>query len=439
MAEGNQEIPRNNLEQPLDKRLKKDSVDKTPFDNPIDKRRIIPIIGLPMAVTAELFRYGFGTSHPIIPPSFADAYGLDILIGTVSILGARALKDSVTQQIGIRKARKIEQTHSLTEQELGYRADRCVYQGKTPIEIGENTFKKGDNFYFIQLPSMPHDAVESSPEALDAWLDAYNYSVKDIREKIKDKNYQFVAIDTDISFLPSQQSFDSASKGSRKELLAGKQGRKIKEEQKQSLLFTRKEFEDLTMSPQEIFEKLTRALDDEMFLHFLSLAKQAKTADEKSNARDLVKRRLNQILHLELEMRFNSTPEVRRKLDKSLVPERQKIYQRSLMQETETGLLFVTVNDAEGEIHSTPLDILLQTKDQPIEEILASTRPIRKAQVAYILHNILRETELEDLIKEPIKNKDEIISNLNKHGIQVSQLYEGVSQLVEKKVLPPGY
>src|SRR3990167_590498 len=124
--------------------------------------------------------------------------------------------------------------------------------------MGNDTFKKGDNFYFIQLPIMPHD-LESSPETLNAWLDAYNYSIDDIKERLKDKNYQFVAIDADIPG-QSHDPFSSATKTTRKEIFAGKQGRKIKEEQKQSLLFTREEFESLIESPHEIFEKLTRAL-----------------------------------------------------------------------------------------------------------------------------------------------------------------------------------
>jgi len=437
MAEGNQEIPiPSPREQPLDTKLKKDSVDKSPFDKPKDLLRTIPSIGLPTLVWAGLITYYSNRNIPNIPLIENHGQAIDYtLLGSLSVFAARGIKDVVTEQIQIHRAHKTERTHSVAEEELGYRADRCVYQGEKPIEMGNDTFKKGDNFYFIQLPIMPHD-LESSPEALNAWLDAYNYSINDIKERLKDKNYQFVAIDTDISG-KSHDPFSSAAKTTRKEIFAGRQGRKIKEEQKQSLLFTRDEFEDITMSPQEIFEKLTRALGDEMFSHFVSLAKQAKTPDEKSNSKNLVKRRLNQILHLQLEMQFNSTPEIRIARDSSLVPERQRVYERSLIQETDTGLLFVTINDAQGEVHSTPLDTLLKTKDQPIDEIIASDRPIRKAQIAYILHNILRETELENLIKEPVKNKDEIISNLNKYGVQAI-LHESVSKLVERKALPPG-
>ncbi|MEK7518042.1 MAG: hypothetical protein AAB583_05865, partial [Patescibacteria group bacterium] len=136
-------------------------------------------------------------------------------------------------------------------------------------------------------------------------------------------------------------------------------------------------------------------------------------------------------------MQFNSIPEVRRRLSGSLAPERQKIYHRSLIQETETGFLFVTINDAGG-IHSSPLDRLLGTNDQPLEEILSSTRPIKKAQVAYIIHELLRETEFEELINTSTQNKEEIVKKLKSYGINIPESIKKASDLIEMKFLPPG-
>ncbi|MEK7518041.1 MAG: hypothetical protein AAB583_05860 [Patescibacteria group bacterium] len=194
MPEGNQEAP---TAQSLDTKLKEDSLDLTPYH---DEKRVLAGTGVAMALVTTGY----------LLPDIIDTQIRSHIFPSAITLSGFAFGDLMLMRHHWDKARKLEQIHSISDDALGYRADRFVYQGRKPIEVSDQKFTKGDNFYFIRLPPIP-DIMQSQPEALAVWLDLYSYSLREIKERLVGKNYQFVAIE-------GGQTIEGIQSASRKEV-----------------------------------------------------------------------------------------------------------------------------------------------------------------------------------------------------------------------------
>lgn len=392
----------------LDKPIKKDIVDLESARQkaiPLDPLMSIVCAGL----VAELGIIMAG-AHGLIPTVLEPyAMGGGALLVEAILAPALATAALNTDRYYGRKIVKQESLQTLQDEELHFRADRLVYKGQTPLQLGSEQFKKGTNFYHISLPI----SINSESGEFGAQLDLYSYALKQIRDAIADKDYGFVAIDTQIytgSLIPGEKvAIETLLKRERTEINAS---------QHKVATLTRDEFEYLTISPQELFLKATQAFDDKLFSELVWLGQNSLSEKESARIKQLMVRRLDAVLTREIEARFNSLPEtfIDRGAGHNHIPVRSKAYMQGAIKKTGDNLFFVQTNTSNGEIHWVPLNKLLQTQFRPIESIIQSTSSLQKPQLAYILHQMVIEAPFEELMRKRALTREEVMASIEQAG-----------------------
>ncbi|MDO8657457.1 MAG: hypothetical protein Q7K55_01855 [Candidatus Levybacteria bacterium] len=383
---------------PLEKRLniKADLIDReASFD-----RKMATVYGMIAGEIPLLFF--LDSNYPLMIP----------LIGASGLTGlamAGKGKDFIEGRF-IKKGEKEE----TTDLNLGYKAKKFVYRGKNKLDLEGFELAKGDNIAYVALPSFTaRENRELTPKDVSVMVDATELSIQEIKNFFKDYAYKAVCVDfgsTEIS-----DKFPSEHKTTAGAVMAGK-GAYVKKPETQLLVFTREEFESLSTTPQKLFKKACDALGDPQFSELLDQYRNAKTPEERKKGQNIFRRRLNHILLAEVSDRFNG-PEVVHARTASYAPEKVKRYKASYIKELQDNLFWVTVSTDTGAKQSIPLEDLLKTRNQPIEDIIASGLPIRKAQLACVIHQMIKESSLEKLVEERRLDRADVLKRLQNLGL----------------------
>lgn len=319
------------------------------------------------------------------------------------------LKRSLTKDINVDK-------------DLGYRVGQYIYQGKKPLSVGSMVMKKGDNWMGIELPYMRQNdssATHDKASELQLWLDLNKVSMKKIKQMYKNRNHKMVTITPPASmFHDAIGNLTNKRTMLSKEILTDKKV-VLKRPDEEIIVLTREEFENLTITPQELFQKACDALSDPMVSTLIDLSKKTSNKKERENARQLLNNHLRAVMRREIEMHFNG-PELTFNREGSIyVPQKAKVNRSLLIRQTSTGFFYLQTLSEKGEVHQIPLDKLLKTSQQPIEDILASQSLYRKAQIAHVLMQMLQEQSFDELTGEKTLDREQIIARLQDNGLSV--------------------
>lgn len=390
-------------EDTLDSPRKKDIFDRKVFFNKVEYYSAVnAALGLLGAIGGDVLIL---TSKNVGFSDFVFACG----VALVHTLGGGAALSYLRRELN--KASKEDITH---DSALRYITTRCVYQGKIPLKEKGLALEKGDNFYYLQLTKPLQISEDQPPSEADIGLqiDLYEYIFNNVKQEIVGKDYKAVAIEIGRS-MPSflEKRFEQMPHAIREKLLRGKDV-KVQDPDKELLLLTREEFEDLVLSPQEAFVQAVNALGNPRVSHFFDLAKQAVTQEDRDEAKRLLIRSLHQVLATQIEAYFNMPEVIRGRTRDTYAPTKESFHPISYLRRTDSDFYFVQMYDGTGEVRWTPLDKLLQTAQKPIDTILASHSPYQKAQIAYVMDGILRETPFEELVRNRILDRAELIQRL---------------------------
>lgn len=397
----------------LDKPLKQDQLDillqqEKAYSHELTGTAMALIAGVSAVVEATSGNASYGlTTAFMITGGIEMAYALPKLIQEFTSL------------------QNLEKKHSIQDTELGIFAQRMVYKGKEPLNARNKEFERGTNFYYIQLPPFPSRIDNKAPttEETNFGIDLYEYAFRKIKEETKGKDYDFVAIDVGKPGLPFVHDTKK-----REDAFQGKD-QDLKEPGHLLAILTREEFESLSISPYEAFEKAIEKMDDAQVTDIWKELRKTSDPDEKNHAKSLVLKRIDQILERQVAERFNSTPDiVRERVGPNFDPVKVKHHPLSQIRRTENGFFFVKVNTSNGEMKWIPLDRLLQTTNQPIEAILSNNSSFQKAQLAFVVSQMLTEINVDDLIRKRAITHDELVLKKTDLKISTNSEIESISR-----------
>lgn len=413
-----------------DKPLKKDAIDlsNSSLTNPDVVRfysQTLPFIFSTGSIGREVLR----------PSNLYDPLYLISVMSPFLLL--YPLKEVAQNKVLSHKRNVLEQQHSIVDNSVGFRADRCVYQGKNPLKVSQEVVTKGDNFYFIQLPYLysPKDKAVNQEGVFNLWRDTWDYSFKKLKHSLAQKDYKFVAINLPYQEDVIKDNYSNFENLPRKTIFEGKQAEMWGKDMV-TLVFSKEAFEAFASSPQELFLKAVDGLGDHIFYELLTVARTAETQEERQRAKELLVGRLNQILYSQIEQHFNTLPEVQLgQTQPNFEPVKQRMHFYSSIAKTEEGLAFVKTNITTGEINITPLEKLLRMEQMSLEEIIASSSRLKDAQLAYSLYQMLQKIPFEELIRERLLTKEGILEKLAEYGIELAHPPR-VDAFVERKLYP---
>lgn len=397
-SEGPSPIHETTEHRPTLKVQKKDVIDKA-----IDNDAYFP----PKVVTGALAA-SFATVVGGILTGERDVAELGV--GAVALTGSLFTTDIFLSSVNGPEAKDSVDRSTYVNDSLSFRADRLVYSGKTPINVEGNEFKKGSNFYLIQLPAVPGVDARIG-NAVSLQTDLNNFALRQVRMFIERKDHDFVAIDPRTLERPPYSAIPQGN-STMEQALSGKPA-EISDPQRPIVVLTKERFQELATTVHEMFEKGILGTEDVNLINSLRVAKAAKTPEERAKAASFLNRRLSAILEREMESHFNALPEVKITRDPAtFAPIRQKSHMSSSIKNVKGRFMYVQINSTTGEIRSNPVSKLLKTDDQTLYEVLGNKSPLRKTQIAYLLREMIEDYGIEQLLENKELSEPELIQKL---------------------------
>lgn len=385
--------------------------------------------------------YRAGTSHMIftvgilggIAPIFFNGFNQSLWPFQIAVTSSAMLNSayhyarngSLNSQI-----KRLEREHSVKDSNLGYRADRVVYRGDKVLN--------GTNFYHIQLPELklPNPGQLITASDLSAMRDYYAFALNDIRNKIRGKQYDIVFIDLAplLTENPALQgAYQASLEITRRHVYYGKEV-KIKDEDRQCIALPKETFESIPLQPQEAFRAAINSLREDR--KGAVIASKVETAlNNGGDGREAEMQRLRQYLNrtfdTQIEAIFGGA---------SLMFDRQGGHYRKRkitysIQERKTAsgrdLLQVSYND--GTVRRLPINF-----KQPLEEIITSQSPYKVILLTNALIQMLQQHSIDELTQESIRDKNQILQQLQAQGITIKAVPQEKNPIVENDTLPHG-
>jgi len=318
----------------------------------------------------------------------------------------------------VRKRRGRTEMH---DEEAGFGAREMVYRGKKPLTVEGITIGKGDNVLYVKLPRVSFD--QDSLQTAEATEDLTRYAVEQIA-KSGPKHIKAVCVDFEPD-LPGLETFSFGDKAATpaKNLVDGKHVA-LQNPEKPLVILTPEEFEELTTTPLDLLTRAVEALGSERVLTYLKLAKTSPAKNERSNAVELLGKSLSTILATEVSAHFNGPEIIATKSGQDYEPGRTKIYRSLQIRKGYGGFLYAQFTDSSGSATQVPMSKLLQIKDMSLEEVLTSYAPHKRGQIAYLALEMLNKIEPEELFREKVLEREEILERLKLLGGRVQTKVE---------------
>jgi len=313
-----------------------------------------------------------------------------------------------------------EEKHSIMDKDLGYRADRLVYAG-SGLSIDGTELKKGDNFYYLQLPYVKHKG-QFAPDQLDSIRRLYAVAIKDFRTRVSARDYQAVAIDVQDNFIGADPLIKTAPRISRKALLAGKDATTLNSNV-QAAIFPRETLDLMALEPREIFERAVDALDQSIGrkISGARLIEELRGLRFQSGERMFGEARrlrvkVDHLFDSQAEALFNGLPEVSvdRSADIGFIRRRSGSHPTLTATKALRGELLQQISYTQGDKRT------LLRLDRVLDEVIALDSKDRAILLSYAISHMLNSAEmLEEMIREKGLNKEAVLKDLADWDITV--------------------
>lgn len=337
---------------------------------------------------------------------------------------------------------KVRRDTIVKNKQLGYEAAQLVYKNDQEVTIGGVDLKKGDNFMFVSLPSMklPQGTSSLSVDALNAYSDLQRFAMKDLKEKLKDKDYKTVCINFPES-TPSEvkNTLGTHPEAQHQELFQEK-GIDIANPQAKAMVLTREEFEDMTLDPREVVTRATEALGDKVVNTYYELSQRAATTEEREQALQMMDARLHQILQNQLESYYNGPERQKTRMythSSAYPPAYQglatEVNRRLTVKSTRNGFHYMVLTSQDGYVETTPLDKALHMEGMPTNDVLAEPSHFKNARIAYTVRRILEETPKKEFVESKALDEASVLAELKNAGLEIDKKGDTFSVRGSKK------
>ncbi|MDP3724457.1 MAG: hypothetical protein Q8R11_02360 [bacterium] len=314
-------------------------------------------------------------------------------------------------------SREASSLHSNT---LGFDALHLVYQGKQPLEIEGLAAKKGDNFLLVRLPGLANDWAkppsrhgELSPD-LHLQLDVIEKSIDAIRPWAKTRDVKFIALELPF---PTRKYVPGEKTTTHEGVFSGK-NRPLASPEKNLLVLTPQEFEDLTIDRQEVFFKAVEALGDHVIQTLVNDTSGDTSAKMRTRRQGEIERRLHSILRWQTDRHFNGPEVILERSEHSYAPTKERMQSTTYLRKTTDGYYFVKTSYKTGASRSIPLSDLLQIRDRSLDDILNDRKPFQQARLALFLHTMLQDRPLDELLQRRTVDVREVERKLREQNFQ---------------------
>lgn len=317
------------------------------------------------------------------------------------------------------------------------KAVELAYQGAFTLSTGGINLRNGDRFRYILLPepspmsrAVPYDQADRLLTGLQ------RHALKEMHQKLGGKKYDTVAIEIPETGHPFEGVYETQQFPRKRSLFAGRESKfKVTNPGRRVAVLTREDFEQIVKkieqgeNPQ--FAEAIRRLGDPRLIEYLSLF-DATLADWQVNRlSELMQKRLNAILSLEVSNHF-ATPQTSFERTREYFPEKTKVYPQTVLRRQTDSTYQMVLLKAEG-IVTTQLNQALGVNGHSLDRLPESTDQLHKARHAYILDQALVQGSLRDLLRPKVLSRDELLREIAQQGMLVLQRGISINDIAQHR------
>lgn len=320
-----------------------------------------------------------------------------------------------------------------------YRIERLVYHGEKE-RIGQIPVKNGDNFYYVSLPILRNMSPSDQPDrALEYLSNVYDLAIRHLAHVGADKNYRFAAID--FGHQKIAQAEDPGAQSDKESVF---EGHKVKPDNPDApvIVLSREAIEAFVRSPNEVFGDLCTVLDDNIIDKIVQKLKANKGKEQQAIGRDLLSRRVRNILEHEMNSEYNHTPEMQSTETRfgayDLADEvddkppysslHVKAYSQTGLRKIGGELFFTRRNSVSGTIENTPVTRLLYPDGQ------SPTSVPTRSQAAYEMLSLLdQHDELKHLLNAETEHLTKLKTTASELEKNIESGTPGIKKFVDPK------
>lgn len=326
------------------------------------------------------------------------------------IFGAGAI-GSLDSYIGERFRRK----DIITNHEYGYTAIPLLYHGKDPLQKGEATLNNGDQYLMMHMPPIITTKPDN-PHYKRLIASFQKLATEDVIQRAQEKGIEYKAV---CLYSPLHATEDTDGNHTNnsvrmKELFKGRRA-VHRDEDPSYVLITPEEFESGTVDKQTQLKKACEAIGDQQLLQCFSLLSSAHTPEHLLEAKGIFNRRLNIILQRELDINI-STPGFKYSVDDNHNPKRRRVESMMYVTQRAEELHSMLLSDL-GEIENVSVDRILSGNAKELDTVIDSSSSLKRAELAYIAHHMLKDMSFEELTTDLISDPDQLFSLLEQTDI----------------------
>lgn len=316
------------------------------------------------------------------------------------------------------------------DDKLGYSSQGLYYKGAESLKLGGKDYlRHGYYLLYLKSPTLSENATVSE------WMDTTELAINQLKGQLKEKNYRFlIALDVSENAPTALRaifahypyfSFDTLFKGKNLEIQDKNEGIRI---------LTPDEFDKVILSPQELFLRGCNELGDKILLEYLKLAKNSGSKDERDRVKKLIEDRLQQILQAQAQRYFNEPEAVFHRNGIKGHTKKEKVGKTSLVRKNpQQGFSVVGIFE-NGQVEQSSLDRLLKTDPYDMNAALEDQTLLRQAKIAYSVYQILQDIPFEELLRERMLDKEQLLTHLGERGIRVESAEINLDPLVNSRI-----
>lgn len=301
-------------------------------------------------------------------------------------------------------------------------AEPLVYKGKKPIQEGGG-LKRGDNVLYVSLPR-PQDGAQLTPQALSLYGSAARLALEGARRRFIALNYRAVVLDPN-SFV-TNTSLEGATRVPNSLFLSEKD---INPARGESIIIPTDELDNLRFNTTDQLRAALDILKDPILNNYIALAQKAKSEAELQDIQRLINKYLRTSLYTHAMAHF-SNPYL---LRTDQPPFRKRNYDMVQHFTDSENRLILQIGSIDGGFYRRTIDVALGINEDVTVDKLDPNSPHYKAQLLYIIHELLRKNSFGDLVQEQESDPKAVAQKLAEIGFPIAQSADALKTVADTR------